>query len=131
MHLCLLSKDDVNTIELKRLHVRPCFRGNHIITLLIYQTIRLGIANNATRMVITCPHAWSTATRKFGGCVFENLQQLFYSISSESLGISDAIADDARTILKLNPAAFPPASVLQRRRLRLLEIQSRFSSLLS
>ena len=131
MHLCLLSKDDVNTIELKRLHVRPCFRGNHIITLLIYQTIRFGLANNATRLVITCPHAWPTAMAKFGGSVFEKLQQLFYSISSESLGISDAIADDAHTVLKLNPAAFPPAGVLQHRRLRLLALETRFRSSLS
>ena len=123
MHLCFLSKDDVTTVELKRIHVRPCFEGNHIITILIYQTIRFGLAINATRMVISCPKARQVAERKLGGTTFEKLLHLYYSTSSVALGISDAIADEEHTVLKLNPVAFPPASVLHHRRRRLIDVQ--------
>ena len=127
MHLCLLVKNDVSTVELKRIAVRPCFEGNHIVTILIYQTIRLGLAMDATRMVISCPKARWVAEQKLGASSFDKLKELYETTPADWLGISDAIADEEHTVLTLDPSAFPLASTLNRRRQRLIDVQRQLS----
>jgi hypothetical protein len=125
MHLCLLVKNDVSTVELKRIAVRPCFEGNHIVTILIYQTIRLGLAMDATRMVISCPKARWVAEQKLGASSFDKLKELYEATPADWLGISDAIADEEHTVLILDPSTFPSAATLEHRRQKLLGIEQR------
>ena len=122
----------VSTMNLTRIAVRPCFGGQNMLTIIVYQLLLLALKRGDIGKVVigTCvPATVSALKRKFGDCVvftnvevegsvtccdgeFQNLETLRGRITAEYLGIGGKISCETDGLLTLNADGFPaPANL--------------------
>ena len=122
----------MSTMNLTRIAVRPCFGGQNMLTIIVYQLLLLALKRGDIGKVVieTCvPATVSALRRKFGEFVdftnveeeksvtycdgeFQNLETLRGQITAETLGIRGKISRETDGLLTLDANGFPAADRL-------------------
>ena len=115
------QRPDDTVLAVVNISVRPCFEGNGILAVLMYQMLLIALFRGDVRkiVVVSCvAKSLAILKRKFGQLAvrrssnsteIRNVQTLAEHISAESLGIALKIDNEEYGVVNLNPAAFPTA----------------------
>ena len=125
--ILLLVSVSPKSIKLRKIVVRPCFAFNNMLTIVVYQLLKLGIAYEKERVMVTkcLKRTVDILSAKFDGmddvmlvtkknhytapnCVFADMQKVARVVTAKSLGIDGRIHEEqGNCMIRLNEEAFP------------------------